>query len=238
MAQLLESLAPSREFFRHSDTNQQLMFKIPKLIRQATFHRKSGTCTFCLSPATDGTIPICTQCKTELPWTTETGETLGELSAFYYEPPIGEYILAGKTGKQLDKLKILADLLAENLLPRIQKPPQAIIPIPLHNARLRSRGFNQAIELARPLAHELNIPLLNHAIARNRDTKEQKTLRAAQRAENMKQAFTINKTIPYQHVALFDDVLTTGATCKALRDQLLLNGIKTVEIWCCATTKQ
>ncbi|CAA6805606.1 MAG: Competence protein F homolog, phosphoribosyltransferase domain; protein YhgH required for utilization of DNA as sole source of carbon and energy [uncultured Thiotrichaceae bacterium] len=214
------------------------MFKVPKVIRQAIFHHKSGTCAFCLLPATERTVPICAQCKTELPWTTGPGETVGELSAFYYESPISEYILAGKTGKQLDKLKILADLLAENLTPRIQKPPQAIIPIPLHHARLRSRGFNQAIELVRPLAHQLNIPLLNHAIARNRDTREQKTLRAVQRAANMQYAFTINQTIPYQHVALFDDVLTTGATCKTLRDQLLLNGIKTVEIWCCATTKQ
>lgn len=214
------------------------MFKIPKLIRQATFHHNSGTCAFCQSPATDHTIPVCTQCKTELPWTTGLGETLGELSAFYYEPPIGEYILAGKTGKQLDKLKILADLLAENLMPRVQKPPQAIIPIPLHKTRLRGRGFNQALELARPLAHKLNIPLLNHAIIRNRNTREQKTLRAVQRATNMQHAFTIRQTIPYQHVALFDDVLTTGATCKALRDQLLSHGVKTVEIWCCATTKQ
>lgn len=212
------------------------MFKIPARIRHAAFSDK--TCTFCRSPATDYTIPVCEPCKTGLPQAKEPGGTMGELSAFYYDSPISDYILAGKTGKQLDKLKILADLLAENLTTRIRQPPQAIIPVPLHHAQLRRRGFNQAIELARPLARRLNIPLLTSVVIRSRDTQEQKTLHAAQRAENMTNAFSVSKPIPYQHVALFDDVITTGSTCRALRDQLLRHGVKTVQIWCCATTKQ
>ncbi|PID34245.1 MAG: amidophosphoribosyltransferase [Thiotrichales bacterium] len=214
------------------------MFKLSDLLRQAASLNKNQVCTFCKSPANEQPAPVCEQCKTELPWTKGVGETLGELSAFYYESPIKEYIRDGKTGKQLDKLRILADLLAENLLLRIEKPPQAIIPIPLHNSRLKSRGFNQAIELARPLADKLNIPLLNHAIVRSRATEEQKRLPAAQRAKNMAQAFSIVKAIPYEHIALFDDVVTTGATCRTLRNQLLRHDIKTVQIWCCATTKQ
>nr|CAA6827809.1 MAG: Competence protein F homolog, phosphoribosyltransferase domain; protein YhgH required for utilization of DNA as sole source of carbon and energy [uncultured Thiotrichaceae bacterium] len=196
------------------------------------------TCTFCLSPSSGLTIPICATCKTELPWAEGTGKAVGELSAFYYQSPISEYIRAGKTGKQLDKLKILADLLAENLASQIHNPPQVIIPIPLHKSRLRARGFNQAIELSRPLSKRLNIPLLTDTIERNRDTGQQKLLPAAQRPQNMAQAFTISKDIPYQHIALFDDIVTTGTTCRVLRDQLLNHGVKTVEIWCCATTKQ
>ncbi len=214
------------------------MFKLSDLLRQAASLNKNQVCTFCTSAANEQPVPVCEQCRTELPWAKGVGETLGELSAFYYESPIKEYIRDGKTGKQLDKLRILADLLAENLLSRIEKPPQAIIPIPLHNSRLRRRGFNQAIELAKPLADKLNIPLLNHAIVRSRATEEQKILPAAQRTKNMAQAFSVVKAIPYEHIALFDDVVTTGATCRTLRNQLLRHDVKTVQIWCCATTKQ
>jgi ComF family protein len=174
----------------------------------------------------------------DLPRAEEYGQTLGELSAFYYEPPVSQYILAGKTGKQLDKLKVLADLLAESLIPRIKTPPEVIIPIPLHHKRLRKRGFNQSVELARPLAAKLGVPLLTTGIVRNRDTREQKQLSAARRAQNMRAAFTTCPPLPYKHVAIFDDVITTGTTCATLREQLLTQGMKSVEIWCCATTKQ
>lgn len=196
------------------------------------------SCTFCRSATSGQSTPVCHQCHAELPRATERGQTLGELSAFYYEPPISQYILAGKTGKQLDKLKILAELLADNLIPLITTPPEAIIPIPLHTKRLRQRGFNQSIELALPLAKRLGVPLLTQDIVRQRDTREQKQLSAAQRAKNMHAAFKLSATLPYQHVAIFDDVITTGTTCAVLRQQLLTQGIESVEIWCCATTKQ
>lgn len=196
------------------------------------------TCTFCSAPGIASNIPVCPLCKAALPWAHQRGETLDELSAFYYEPPIGDYILAGKTAGQLDKLNILGDLLTENLSSRINRLPEAIIPVPLHRKRLRKRGFNQSIELARLLADTLGIPLLTEAIERQRDTKEQKHLNATERESNMAQAFRIKQLPPYQHVAIFDDVVTTGSTCRALRNQLRAGGIETVEIWCCATTKQ
>lgn len=196
------------------------------------------SCTFCHAAISGQSTSVCNQCNAELPWATERGQTLGELSAFYYEPPISQYILAGKTGKQLDKLKILADLIADNFVSRITTLPEVIIPIPLHTKRLRQRGFNQSIELARPLAKKLGLPLLTQGIIRQRDTLEQKQLSAAQRTKNMHAAFKLNATLPYQHVAIFDDVITTGTTCAVLRQQLLTQGIEFVEIWCCATTKQ
>lgn len=183
-------------------------------------------------------LPICKQCYNDLPWCTEPGEAVGERSAFYYFEPVRQYILAGKGSKQLDKLHLLGRLSAIPFLQSNTPPPEAILPIPLHQQRLRQRGFNQSIELIRPLARQLKIPLLTDHVYRNRNTGEQKGLTAGERRHNMQQAFSIRKTIKQQHIAIFDDVITTGATCSALKALLLENGVKKVEIWSCATTKQ
>ena len=163
---------------------------------------------------------------------------MGELSAFYYEAPISQYILAGKTGGQLDKLHILGQLIAKRFTEQMDALPQAIIPVPLHHSRLRQRGFNQSLELIKPLARALKIPVLHQNIYRTRNTSDQKKLRATERAANMQQAFSIKKPIPYRHIALFDDVITTGATCSVLKELLIHQGIERIDIWCCATTKQ
>lgn len=194
-------------------------------------------CAFCHSAITGNNLPVCEQCVAELPWCNERGQTLGELSAFYYEAPVSQYILVGKTGKRLDKLHLLAALFAEQLPGQITDLPQAIIPVPLHPSRLRTRGFNQSIELVRPLANKLQIPLLTRHIIRQRETKDQKQLSAAHRRQNMHQAFSLTRPLLYRHIALFDDVITTGTTCSTLRNLLLDEGVQSVQIWCCATTR-
>lgn len=203
--------------------------------------RLQSYCPFCDAELTAPELSICQQCFDDLPWCNESGDTLNERSAFYYSAPIREYILAGKGGSQPAKLQLLGKLMTIRFTQQIntgqQAMPQAIIPVPLHKARLRQRGFNQSIELIRPFTQQHNIPLIKQAVYRNRNTGEQKGLTESMRKTNIANAFSIRQPLNYQHVAIFDDVITTGATCDALQALLLQHGIKTVEIWCCATTK-
>lgn len=112
--------------------------------------------------------------------------------------------------------------------------PEAILPIPLHPTRLKKRGFNQALELAKPLAKKLDIPLLNNAVLRQKYTQPQTELHAQERNENLTNAFQLATHLPYKHIALFDDVITTGATCSSLAQTLQQAGIETIEAWSCA----
>ncbi len=196
------------------------------------------SCPLCATPLPDPPQPVCEICFEALPWSAPPAAPTDIISAFDYAPPISGLILAGKTGKQLDKLQLLAELTAQRLPQHIQQLPEAILPVPLHPQRLRQRGFNQSLELVRPLAKRLQLPILNHSVIRNRQTLEQKTLRAAARSANLQGAFRLNKPLPYRHIAIFDDVLTTGATCQALASLLLAHEIETVQIWVCANTKQ
>ncbi len=175
-----------------------------------------------------------------LPWRTAptTQQVTPLLCAFDYAAPIKQLILAGKTGKQLDKLHLLAELTAHALKPAITELPEAILPVPLHPSRLRQRGFNQSLELARPLAQQLGLPLLTSEVVRQRNTGEQKKLGAAERQHNLHQAFRVCNPLPYRHIALFDDVVTTGATCAELETLLLDHQVEKIQIWACARTKQ
>ncbi len=115
--------------------------------------------------------------------------------------------------------------------------PDLIIPVPLHPKRTRERGFNQALELARPVAKSLEIPIDYHSLHRIRHTPKQANLTASQRHENLKNSFHIRKKIKVPHVVLFDDVMTTGTTVGLLAEELIKNGVKRVDIWICARTR-
>jgi len=99
-----------------------------------------------------------------------------------------------------------------------------VIPVPLHPTRLRERGFNQAVDLARPVARERELPLTVDAVARIRDTAPQFGLTVVQRKQNVKGAFAAKKPelLQDQTIILVDDVMTTGATaaecCRTLKD--------------------
>jgi len=112
--------------------------------------------------------------------------------------------------------------------------PTAILPIPLHATRLKERGFNQAVEIARPIAKAFHLPLLTDQIIRMKSTPPQATLPAAKRKQNIKNAFLIKQSLHHQHIAVVDDVITTGNTvyefCRVLKKQ----GVERISVWCCA----
>lgn len=112
--------------------------------------------------------------------------------------------------------------------------PEVLVPVPLHRARLRERGFNQAVEIARPLARRLGLGLNLDSCERVRNTAEQTRLDAAARSKNLRGAFRVVRPFPYRHVAIVDDVLTTGNTVASLAGSLRAVGVEEVEVWSCA----
>ena len=103
----------------------------------------------------------------------------------------------------------------------------AVLPVPLHWRRKWWRGFNQALEIARPIANHLGLPLA-HVARRHRATPPQSGLSAAAREKNLRRAFTVRRRVNYQHVLVIDDVVTTGATLTHLASELRENGIEKV----------
>lgn len=205
---------------------------------QVLSHNLQPDCAFCGLPRLPG-YPLCQCCHEELPWlATEHNLPIPDcsatLSAFAYQPPISNLLLGIKFGRNLRELATVGELTATGILPHISQVPEAILPVPLHTARLYKRGFNQALELARPLARQIDIPLLASTIIRSKATLPQTELDSGQRQHNLKQAFQLHQPLRHRHIAVFDDVITTGATARELALLLLANGAEQVEIWSCA----
>jgi ComF family protein len=109
--------------------------------------------------------------------------------------------------------------------------PDCIVPVPLSKKRLRQRGFNQSAELARAVSKNYPIPLNLHAIARGRDTRAQTGLHRQQRLQNIRGAFDQVRAMDAGHVAILDDVVTTGSTVNELARVLKRAGVERVDVW-------
>jgi Predicted amidophosphoribosyltransferases len=118
-------------------------------------------------------------------------------------------------------------------LQKTAKLPEIIIPVPLHPQRFRERGFNQSIEIAKSLSRHLNIPIDTQSCIRKRNTLHQIDLPARQRQSNMKQAFKVKQPMKARHIAILDDVMTTGSTVNELAKVLKQSGVNRVDIWVC-----
>jgi ComF family protein len=138
-----------------------------------------------------------------------------------------------KFNRQYMHARLLGSLLAEHVS-ACAELPNCLIPVPLHPKRYRERGFNQSIEIARHLSKQLHVPLDLHSCTRRRDTAHQAELPAKQRLKNMRGAFEIVAPLRYQHAAIIDDVMTTGATVSALAHALKSQGVNRVDVWVCA----
>ncbi|EOD57109.1 ComF family protein [Aeromonas molluscorum] len=183
-------------------------------------------CQLCAAPL-EGIWPICGRCQRRPPpW--ERLQVIGD-----YLPPYPWLIPRLKYGGDLLLPPLLARLLADHLT--LEEPPEAIIPVPLHWWRQWRRGFNQAEQLGLCLSRLTGIPLDPQVIHRIRATPQQTQLSAGQRRRNLKGAFHINPH-PYRHVALLDDVVTTGATAGQLSRLLHQSGIERVEVWALCRT--
>jgi ComF family protein len=181
-------------------------------------------CPLCALPTLNG--DICGRCLKRMPQFDRT------LAVFAYSFPLDKLVQALKFGERL----MLVDGLADSLAQRVEVRPDCIIAMPLHPSRLRERGFNQSTELARRVANILNIPLLPHACQRVRDTPPQSALKWKERGKNMRKAFICTQDLSGKHVAVVDDVMTSGASLNEVAVALRSAGAHEVSAWVIART--
>ncbi len=152
-----------------------------------------------------------------------------------YGYPLDHLISNFKFRDRLAQGHLLAGLLGNFLLQQQQcELPELIIPVPLHVSRLRVRGFNQALELARPLGKCFDLPIDNHLVIRNRATSSQMGLDKRARGKNIRGAFELKGKVLARHVAIVDDVVTTGSTVNELAAILRRGGAERVDVWAVA----
>jgi len=185
--------------------------------------RPGPLCARCANPVPKGhQEPDCAVCQTHPPAfdAVQTG--------FLYEFPVDMLVQRFKFDGRLEAGALLAGLLAETLvgLPL----PDALIPVPLHRDRLAERGFDQALMLAGDLGRALKLPVCANRLTRVRATPAQSGLNRKQRRRNLQRAFVATGPLP-PHLALIDDVLTTGSTAQACAAVLKGAGARRVDVW-------
>lgn len=155
--------------------------------------------------------------------------------AFEFEHELRALVHQLKYGKQLHLTRLFAELMADAIE---TDGVEALVPIPLHRTRLRERGYNQALEIARMLGKQLDLPVID-ALQRPHATESQTHLNAQQRRQNLKSAFTYcaDSLTGIHNIALVDDVITTGSTMHAAAHTLnKAHPTLTIHAWALAKT--
>ncbi len=177
-------------------------------------------CPQCAEPSPDN--QLCGACMVEPPAFDRT------IAAWRYAFPLDRLVQALKYGGRL----ALADWFGNALAARLGTPTiDLVIPLPLHERRLRVRGFNQAIEIARRIATQQRLQLAPRALVRVRDTPAQMGLPHDARSRNVRDAFACPAPLAGTRIALVDDVMTTGATLNEAAKALKHAGAVHVENW-------
>ncbi|HIG39989.1 MAG: ComF family protein [bacterium] len=217
-----------------------------------------GKCILCLKN-TDRLIDLCLDCELDLPRITnpcwQCGLTIPQgqeicgscllhpppfshcFSAFAYTAPVDRLINQFKNHQKIIVGKVLAQVMCQEYMQRHLVLPDSWLPVPLHKNRLKSRGFNQALEIAEVLADTTHIPVESRIARRIKYTDDQKSLSAKQRARNIKNVFVIDQHLNGRSVGIVDDVVTTASTITELSRLLLDNGATDVQIVCLARTQ-
>ena len=153
------------------------------------------------------------------------------ISLFDYHRPVDHLIHQLKFNRRLAVARLFGQLLAEYLQNHANDLAQCIIPIPLSRQRLRERGFNQSIELARPVRRILGLPIERYLLKRTEHRTAQMHLDLDQRQDNIAGVFKVSGEPRYKHVALLDDVVTTMATVNEASRVLKQAGVERVDVW-------
>ena len=167
------------------------------------------------------------------------GDTLVRtLFLFKYAYPVDHFIRAVKFRGDRVFARVLGELLAREHRSRGWEPPDCIVPMPLHFTRLRERGFNQALEIARFAASSLGTRVESRSLVRKIATREQSGLSLEVRRKNVRGAFEVVQALPHKRIALLDDVVTTGSTAMAAIDALQAAGAREIELWAIARVEK
>lgn len=211
-------------------------------------------CLLCGAPSAAG--PLCSGCVADLPWhaaphcpqcalPTPDGRLCGAClkhppafdrthAALVYRFPLDRMIPRLKYHGQLAIAPALGACLAGSVAEAMR--PDRVIAMPLHPARIRERGFNHASEIARSVARRLGLPLDLDACRRVRDTPPQMGLKHDARRRNVRGAFACTQDLSGQHIAIVDDVMTTGTSLDELAAALKRAGAAEVACWVVART--
>jgi ComF family protein len=173
-------------------------------------------CANPLPPGHGGGLP-CGACQAALPAFDAT------VVAADYAAPVDQLVLQLKFAQRLALAPLMASLLRDAVLRRQDFAlPALLCPVPLGPQRLAQRGYNQALEIARPLAHALGVALHPRLLARTRETAAQSSIAPEQRRQNIAHAFALDDPalVAGRHVGVVDDVMTSGQTLNALAEEL------------------
>lgn len=226
---------------------------LPQAIRGTRVWRFTSRCLLCGARGMPG-LDLCAGCVADLPRNNcccaRCALPLAQPAALCgrcirREPPWQTAWVPFRYAWPLDRLatryKFSARLAAGRTLARLwcgHPPPQparAIVPVPLHRGRLRRRGYDQSLELARQVAGFMHLPLHAGVLSRVRATHAQSDLDAVARRKNVRGAFRLRAAADLPaHVALFDDVMTTGATLGECARVLRRAGVERVDVWALA----
>jgi ComF family protein len=204
--------------------------------------RRFGLCRPCQEelPYCGPACPVCALPLPAAPADAPCGRCVQRPPAFEkafalcrYRYPVDRLIGALKFGGRLACGRTIGELMAATLADRGDLPG-VIVPVPLHPARQRERGYNQAHELARPIARRLGLVLAPELLTRRRRTPPQTGLTAAARRRNVAGAFAAAASAAPTSLALVDDVMTTGSTLAAAATACRRAGVGRVEVWVAA----
>lgn len=212
-----------------------------KLVRRAVRGLLADDCLLCAAAGSDAVV--CARCAGELPrlpdarcpqcaLPTSLGERCGRclrapphfdttVAEFAYDFPLDKLVQSFKYGHRLALGQWFGERLAELAG---DSAADLIVPLPLHRLRLRERGFNQALELARPLHRASGIALDTRICQRIRATPAQAALPWRERVKNIRGAFHCTADLSGKRVLLVDDVMTTGASLDECARTLKLHG--------------
>ena len=193
---------------------------------------ESPVCNCCglIFPTREGEDRLCGSCRTEPP------PFARARAAAVYEGPVAQAVTRFKFGRQLAYLPVMQHWLQAQQCGELAADADLLIPVPLHPKRIKSRGFNQALLLARAFpGAEVGLETL----ARVRYTAPQVGLNPKERRDNVHRAFAVPRPeeVKGKKVLLVDDLYTTGATVKECARVLKRAGAKRVEVLTVARVK-
>ena len=157
------------------------------------------------------------------------------INPFRYQSPIDQLISQMKYSSQIHYIPLLSEYLSSSIKKQYQNQalPSRIVAMPLHSRKLSSRGFNQANLIAKQISKTIGIDIVSKGIHRIKNTQAQSGLDSVERKQNVKNAFRIDCKLP-KHIALVDDVVTTGMTVSELAKCARKQGAEQIDVWCLA----